>query len=135
MLSHSGDTIFQTPHVLSSNIFWSKSSYSKDVHNKIGKKRFKFELPRREVPQLFFQSEFDMSKIIQIFLTLKNKNSGAYFLLKWFFGNFNFKTTFLLKSGLIFDNAAKQPGSKSGRMANFVSPLEKLVCRRCRFWD
>ena len=58
--------------------------------------------PHRNVQKLDFQSEFSMSKIIQIFLIL-----GAHFLLKLFFGNFNFKTTFLLKSGLIFDKAAK----------------------------
>jgi hypothetical protein len=38
---------------------------------------------------------------------LKNKKLGAHFLLKLFFGNFNFKTTFLQKSDSIFDKAAK----------------------------
>ena len=41
------------------------------------------------------------------FFSLKNKNSGAHFLLNWFFGNFDNKTTFLLKSGPIFDKASK----------------------------
>ena len=65
---------------------------------------------QRKVQKLDFQSEFSMSKIIQIFLiffSLKNKNLGVHFLLKLFFGDINLKTTFLLKSGLIFDNAAK----------------------------
>ena len=52
-----------------------------------------------------------MSKIIRIylifFISLKNKILGAHFLLKLFFGNFNFKNTFLPKSGPIFDEAAK----------------------------
>jgi hypothetical protein len=51
-----------------------------------------------------------MSKIIRIFLiffSLKNKNLVAHFLLKSFFCNFNFKTTFLPRSGLIFDKVAK----------------------------
>jgi hypothetical protein len=59
---------------------------------------------RRKVLKLDF-SEFSMSKIIRIFLiffSLRNKILGAYFLLKLFFGNFNFKTT-----GLIFGQAAK----------------------------
>ena len=46
-------------------------------------------------------------QIFLIFFSLKNKNLGAHFMLKLFFANFNFKTTFLLKSGLIFDKAAK----------------------------
>ena len=37
----------------------------------------------------------------------RNKNLGSHFLIKLFWGNFNFKTTLLLKSGLIFDEAAK----------------------------
>ena len=51
-----------------------------------------------------------MSKIIRIFLiffSLKIKSLGADFLIKWFFSNFNFKTTFSLKSDLIFDEAAR----------------------------
>ena len=63
-----------------------------------------------EVPKLDFQSEFFMSKIIRIFLiffSLKTKNLGSHFLLKSFFGNFNSNSTFLLKSGPIFDEAAK----------------------------
>ena len=50
----------------------------------------------RKVLKLDFQSEFSMSKITRIFLiffSLRNKILGAHFLLKWFFGNFNFKTT------------------------------------------
>ena len=67
--------------------------------------------PHCEVPKLEFQSEFSMSKIIRIFLifSLKNKNLGAHFLLKRIFGSFNFKATFLLKSGPIIEEAAKQP--------------------------
>ena len=66
--------------------------------------------PRRKVQKLDFQSEFSMSKIFQIFLisfSLKNNKLGAHVLLKWFFDDFNSKTTFLLKSGPIFDEAAK----------------------------
>ena len=44
----------------------------------------------REVPKLDFQSDLNLS---DLFL-LKNKNLGAEFLLKLFFGDFNFKTTF-----------------------------------------
>ena len=45
---------------------------------------------------------------------MKNKSLGAKFLLKTFFGNFNFKTTtLLLDSGPII-----------GRIANFVRPFE-----------
>ena len=36
------------------------------------------------------------------FFSLRNKILEVYFLLKWLFGNFNFKTTFLLKSGRFF---------------------------------
>jgi hypothetical protein len=32
---------------------------------------------------------------------------STYFLLKRYFDNFNFKTTFLLKFGIIFDKGAK----------------------------
>ena len=63
-----------------------------------------------KVWKLDFQSVFSMSKIIQIFLiflSLKNKSLGEHFLLKLFFGNFNFKTFLLLKSGPIFDEVAK----------------------------
>jgi hypothetical protein len=63
---------------------------------------------RRKVLKLDFQSEFSTSKIIESFWFLfRYKILGAHFLLKWFFGKINFKTTFLLKSGLIFDQAAK----------------------------
>ena len=57
-----------------------------------------------------FQSQFSMSKIIRIFLiffSLKNNRLGAYFLLRWFFDNFKFKNTLLLKLGQIFDEVAK----------------------------
>ena len=68
-------------------------------------------LPARcKVLKLDFQSNYSMSKINRIFLfifSLRNKILGAHFLLKWSFGNFNFKTTSLLKSGPIFDQAAK----------------------------
>ena len=40
--------------------------------------------PCQKVPQLDFQSEFTMSKIIQIFLknfSMKNKSLGAHFLV------------------------------------------------------
>jgi hypothetical protein len=54
-------------------------------------------LPARpKVLKLDFQSKFSMSKFIRIFLiffSLRNKILGAHFLLKWFFGNFYFKTT------------------------------------------
>jgi hypothetical protein len=57
--------------------------------------------PHYEVSKLEFKSGFSMSKIIQIFLifSVMNKNLGAHFFLKRIFGSFNFKTTFLLKSG------------------------------------
>ena len=61
---------------------------------------------RRKVLQLDFQGDFSMSKIIQIFLiffSLRNKILGAHFLLKYIFGNLNFKTTLLLKSGPLFN--------------------------------
>jgi hypothetical protein len=58
--------------------------------------------PSREVPKLDFQSEFPMSKI-SWFFSLKNKNFEA----QWFFDNFKFESTFLQKSVLIFDKAAK----------------------------
>ena len=54
-------------------------------------------LPRREVPTLHFQSEFSMSKIIQLFLgffSLENNNLGLHFFTK-------------IISGPIFDKAAK----------------------------
>ena len=92
-------------------------------------------LPRHKVQKLDSQSEFSLSKMIRIFLIffqLKNKSLEAHFLLKMIFGNFNFKTTILLKSGLIFDKAAKLEAKPPG-MANFVRPFEKLVCRRYRF--
>ena len=38
---------------------------------------------------------------------MKKEILGAHFLLKLFFGNFNFKTTYFLKSGPIFDVVAK----------------------------
>ena len=43
----------------------------------------------------------------QTFHKSKNKNLDAHFLLKWFFGNFNFKTFLLRKSSLLFDEVAK----------------------------
>ena len=66
---------------------------------------------------------------------MKNKNLGAHILLKLFFGNFNFKTTFLLQSGPIFDKAAKlgkatrDADNWGGYLSNFVSSFEKLDCR------
>ena len=63
----------------------------------------------RKVQNLDFQSEFSMSqkssKSFRLFF-IKNKSLWAYFF-KRFFGNFNSKNTFFLKSGLIFDEAAK----------------------------
>jgi hypothetical protein len=47
-------------------------------------------MPCQKVPKLENQSEFSMSKIIQIFLiffSMKNQSLGAYFLLKLFFGS------------------------------------------------
>ena len=67
-----------------------------------------------------------MSKIIRIFLffSMKNKSLGAH-LLKWFFGNFNFKTPLLLKFCPIFDEAQLQ-GKKIKYfvfwLSNFVYP-------------
>ena len=52
-----------------------------------------------------FQSQFSMSKIIQIFLnffSLKNMILGAHFLLLTFFENFNFYSTLFTKNMLIF---------------------------------
>ena len=71
--------------------------------------------------------------ILLIFFSLKNKNTGAPFLVKWFFGNFNFKTNFLLKSGPIFDEAAKlgkaiRHAYDWGGLLFFVRPFEKLGC-------
>ena len=91
-------------------------------------------LPARcKVLKLDFQSEVSMSKIFLIFLIfilLRNKILGAHLLLKWFFCNFNFKTT---SNGKIMPDfwrggKARQinPGHlQLGRMANFVSPFEK----------
>ena len=41
------------------------------------------------------------------FFSFKNNKLGAHFLLKWDFGNFNFKPLTMVKSGPIFDQAAK----------------------------
>ena len=96
---------------------------------------------RRKVLRLDFLSEFHMSKMIQIFLiffSLRNKILGAHFLLKIFFGNFNFKTTSYGK--IMPDSWPSCKGRQSihGHLwsritANFVRPFEKLGCRRCRF--
>ena len=54
----------------------------------------------QKVPILDFQSEFSMSKIIQIFLgffSLNNMNSGAHFLFVTFFDDINFKSLYYLK--------------------------------------
>ena len=51
----------------------------------------------------YVKSHFNLSD----FFSLWNRVLGAHFLLKWFFGNFNFKTTCLLISIPIFDQAAK----------------------------
>ena len=50
-----------------------------------------------------------------MFFSLRNKIVGAHFLMKWIFGNFNLKTTSILKAGLIFYQAAKL--GKSSRNA------------------
>ena len=91
--------------------------------------------PRRKVPKFDFQSEFSMSKIIGIFLIL------IFFwrIRKWFFGNFNFKTTFLLELDPIFDKAAKlgkvtQDTNNQGGLL-LVRPFEKVVCQWCCFRD
>ena len=61
---------------------------------------------RKQVPKLDFQSVFLCQKSSKSFYFLmKNKSFGAHLLLKCFFGKFNFKTTLLLKSCLIFDQA------------------------------
>ena len=64
----------------------------------------------RKVRKMDFQSQFSMSKIMQIFLnffSLKNTNLEAHFLLLAFFDKINFLTTLLLKLGQIFDEVAK----------------------------
>ena len=64
----------------------------------------------QKVPKFDFQSQFSMSKIIQIFLnffSLKNTNLEAQFLLLAFFDKINSLTTLLLKLGQIFDDVAK----------------------------
>ena len=48
-----------------------------------------------------------LSNISEFLFSLKNMSLGTHFLLKWFFGNFNFKTFLLLKSDPIFDELAK----------------------------
>ena len=56
--------------------------------------------PRQKVLESDFQSEFSMSKIIQIlliFFSMKNKSLRVYFFVKMIFGNFNFKTTLFTK--------------------------------------
>ena len=52
------------------------------------------------MPKLYFQSQFSMSKINQIFskkISSKNINLGDHFLLKTFFSRLNFWTTLLSK--------------------------------------
>ena len=52
-------------------------------------------------------------------------------MLKLFFGDFNSKTTFLLKSGTIFDDVAKLGKATWDAyiLTNFVSPLKNWVAK------
>ena len=50
---------------------------------------------------------FKIHPNLWIFFSLENKNLAAHFLLKLFICNYNFITSFLLKSGPIFDEAAE----------------------------
>ena len=75
-----------------------------------GQMKFFFANPKSQISskitKLGFQSEFSMTKIIQIllnFFSMKNKIVGLHFFLKLFFGNFNFKTNLSLKLCPIFD--------------------------------
>ena len=78
------------------------------------------------------QASQKSSESFCFFFSLRNKILGAPFLVKWFFGNFNFKAT---SNGKIMPNfwrggKARQINQGhlwSGRMTNFVSPLKNGV--------
>ena len=73
------------------------------------------QITRRQIISFFVRSKsakiglskiISMSKIIRILLrkiSVENKSLGPHFLLKTFFGIFNFNTALLLKSCLFFD--------------------------------
>ena len=81
---------FQKWWVLKSKVFGHESTWHQ---GKIFKKLLRVMTVCQKVPKLYFQSQFWMSKINQIFSKKKlskNTNLGDRYLLKTFFSKLNF---------------------------------------------
>ena len=75
---------------------------------------------QRKVQKLDFQSAFSTSKNVRISL---NYRLGAHFLLKWFFDNFNFQTTFLLKVSIFWKQISSQNFFQNNLMVWFLEEV------------
>ena len=87
------------------------NNFGKSIFKKSYKISHTTYSPIISVPGLSFAALLWSAKIVHssrsFCFFIEEYGFGVTFVLKWFFGNFNFKTTLLPKQGPIFDQAAK----------------------------